>query len=228
MRKMLSTIFLLLTTSVLYSQDKNIDNLFYSSFDNIIGQRNTKLSYGFVFKEKYRKRFKDNHNFFLNDQFKKGNIHYRGELFYNIGLKYDLVEDLLILKISNNEQLISVIPEKKNVLYFLLDNLKFVHTKKLGFLEEVIETKNFSIFKKHKKNVKENKDEKFIYHTFKQITQHFILYKKNYYSIESKRDFIRIFPNQKKAINKFFKSNKFLLKNDYKNFIVKLINQLQS
>ncbi len=229
MRKMLLLIFLLLTISVVFSQKKNIDNLFYSSFDKSIDQRNTRLSYGLVFKEKYRKKIKNNHNFLFNEQFKKGNIYYRNELFYDIGIKYDLAEDNVVVKISNKEQLlVSIIPEKKFVTYFELNNLKFIYTKEYGFLEELAKQENFTVFKKHKKIVEENKDEDFIYHTFKKTTQYIILYKNYYYSVKSKRDFIKIFPDRKKNINKFFKSNKFLLKNNYGKFIVKLINQLQN
>ncbi|CAM1344640.1 hypothetical protein [Tenacibaculum amylolyticum] len=225
---LLLTFFFVISFSALCQN--NSQSLFYTSFDNTIGQSNTPLSYGTIFKETYRKRFKDNHNFFLNNQFNKGDILYRGEPYYNVQLKYDIVDDFVVLKITNQKQAISIVPDKELIKTFRIGNFKFVNTNtELGFLEEVALQDNFTVYKKHQKTSKENNDRDYRYHTFKKKKEEYLLfYQKKYYSINSKRDFTKIFPNQKKTITKFFKTNRFLLKNDYKNFVVKLMKQLQA
>ncbi|MBA6155291.1 hypothetical protein H3Z83_01950 [Tenacibaculum sp. S7007] len=210
----------------IYSQNHN-KKLFYSSFDNTVGLSNTLLSYGTLFKEKYIKRFKNNHNFFLNNKFNKGDIHYKGEPFFDVHLKYDIVDDFVVLKILNQKQNISIKPNKSLIKTFQIGNFKFVNTK-LGFLEELYVLKNFSIYKKHQKVSKENLDKLYKKYTFKEKEPQFILfYKGEYYSIKSKRDFIKIFPSKKKNIIKHYRSNKLLAKKDFKHFVIILMKQLQ-
>lgn len=227
MKKLLLLTFFCLTSFSALSQN-NSKALFYTSFDNTIGQNNTPLSYGVIYKEKYIRRFKNNHNFFLNDQFKKGSIFYRNESFYNVELKYDIVDDFVIVRIRNQKQIISIIPEKKLIKTFQIGDLKFINTK-LGFIEEVTVNDKFSIYKKYKKISHENFDQSYKQHTFKEKKAQFLLYyKEKYYAIKSKRDFIKIFPNQKKTIAKYYKSNRLLSKKDFKNFVIKLMKQLQA
>lgn len=205
----------------------NSESLFYTSFDNTIGQNNTPLSYGVIYKEKYIKKIKDNHNFFLNDKFNEGSIHYRDQPFFNVQLKYDIVNDLIILKINSQDQIPSIILDKDLVRNFRINNFRFQNTP-LGFLEEVVMLNNYSIYKKHKKISKENIDGTYKHYTFKSKNPQFILfYNGKYYTIKSKRDFIKIFPDQKKKIIKYYRSNRHLFKNSFKNFVIKLMNQLQ-
>lgn len=223
--KTLLIVLLFLVTPILFSQESKISKSFYSSFDKTIGLQNTNLSYGVIFKENYRK-LKGNHNFFFNDHFESGNITYREDSYFNVKMKYDLVDDVIILNIANKDQNISLIPEKELISKFSFYNLKFVYTKEHGFLEEKTSNKNFSIYTKHIKKAKENRDRKYIYYTFKKQYKKLLFYKDQYYFIKSKKDFITIFPKNKKTITKFYKKNKFLLKNNFDHFIVKLINEL--
>lgn len=213
-----------------FSQNKEIDSLLFTSFDKTTDLLNSKLSYGLVFEEKWRKKIKNNHNFFLSDLFQKGNIHYRGEYFFDIKLKYDIVDDLVIARITNQQQKTSIVLEKNFINKFQLNNFNFVNTfpQDYGFLEIIFVADNFSILKKHQKVSNKNTDFNFIYHTFKKKKDKYFLFLKNYYfQIESKKDFIKIFPNQKEKIIKYFKTNSTLQKNNYKTFVIKLMNQLQ-
>lgn len=225
MNKKLLLVSLFFINHFIFSQKENTNNSFYTSFDKIIGIQNTDLSYGTIFREKYIKR-KGSHNYLLNDQFTTGKIIYRGDSFFNIKMKYDLVDDIIIINITDNLNNVYIIPEKKLITRFLIHNLKFIHTQQYGFLEEIASKKTFSIYKKHIKTAKENRDRKYVYYTFKKKEKHLLFYKKKYYSINSKRDFIKIFPSNKKLITEFYRKNKFLLKNDFKNFIIKLMNKL--
>lgn len=206
-----------------YSQ--NAVSKIYTNFNNTINFNNTPIGFGELYKEKYRKK-KGNHNFFLTDQFKKGNIKYDGNYFYNINLKYDLVDDAIILNFSNLNQSISIICEKKNISSFEIDKFHFVNTEEYGFVEVLLSKENFSIFKKHKKIKKEIKDEGVMYYTFKDKREELILFYQNiYYPVSSKKDFIKIFPEEKQYIIEFFhEKNKF--KNDFKVLVSKLMNQI--
>ncbi|WP_299627954.1 hypothetical protein [uncultured Tenacibaculum sp.] len=209
----------------LLSQEQKPEQQLYSFLDNTINNVNTKLSYGDVYKEKYIKKTKNNHNFFDSSTFKKGSIIYRNEVFYDVLLKYEIVDDYVIIKLSNLKQNLSIIPGKRFVESFQIDTISFINTKQHGFLEVINSNKHFSIFRKHTKVRKDNNDNRFIHHTFKKKKDlYYILLKEQaYIPVKSKRDFIKIYPTQKKVISKFYKTNKNLLKQNFKEFLIKLM-----
>ncbi|WP_075341286.1 hypothetical protein [Tenacibaculum agarivorans] len=208
----------------LLSQDTKQHELLYSLLDNTINNVNTKLSYGTVYKEKYIKRSKETHNFFKTNVFQKGSITYRNEIFYNVFIKYDIVDDYVVLKISNLNQHISIIPEKEFVENFKIGATSFIKTKPYGFIEKIASNKHYSLFRKHRKVSKDNQDKNFVHHTFKKEKDLYILQKDEQYTIvKSKRDFIKIFPEKKKVISKFFQKHKKQLKNDFKEFSIELM-----
>ncbi|SEC92549.1 hypothetical protein SAMN04489761_3983 [Tenacibaculum sp. MAR_2009_124] len=229
MKKTLIVIFSLFGIHIALSQEKNINTQMFSLFDKTIGANNTKLSYGTVFKERYRRKLPKNHNYFKNELFSKGSINYRGERFYDINIKYDIVDDFLVAKIINHQRQVSIVPEKSLVSEFKLNGHTFINSYNvdIGFLEQLVVSNGFSVLKKHRKVSKENKDRKYRYYTFKKKgDQYYVHYLKNFYSVHSSKDFVKIFPNDKKRINKFFKKNRFLYRNDFTNFVTKLMKQL--
>ena len=222
MKKLLSTLVVLFSCFLVSGQDQSL----HEDFDKIVSVNNTKLSYGVIYKEKYRKKDKDNHNFLIDENFKKGSVLYRNQKFNNIDLKYELVDDFIVVKINNQEQQISIIPEKTLVERFVIENRSFIYSEDYGFLEELLVRDQFAVFKKHQKSVRENRDADYRYHTFRKKENTILRYKNSFYQIDTKRDFYKIFPTQKKYIATFYKSNTYLLNNDYKTFVAKLITSL--
>ncbi len=229
MKKLLLACSLVGLVSAGTCQNSNNVSEIYSSFDETLGAYNTNLSYGDVFEEQYRKITKNNHNFFLKDEFVKGSIHYRGDLFFNTELKYDIVNDIVIVRISNKSEAIAIVPEKQRIQFFKMNNSKFINTfsDEYGFLEEIVSSDNFSILKKHKKFSKEKKNLNFVHHVFKKKKDRFFLLHDNqYHEIESKKDFMNIFPDKKQIISEHFKTNKRLQKSNFVAFVSKLMNRL--
>ena len=222
MKKLLSTLVFVSCCFISFAQNQSL----FAEFDQAVGQNNTQLSYGVVYKERYRKKIKDNHNFYQDESFKKGSLIYKNEVFDNIKIKYELVDDFIVVNLKNQDQLISIIPEKSLIHLFVIDNLRFVNCGSRGFLQELLIQDLFAIYKKHKKFSKENRDADYRYHTFRKEESFILKYKDEYYPIDSKRDFNKIFPQNKKDISKFYKSNRYLLKNNYTNFVAKLITSL--
>lgn len=232
MKKLLLTGYTLFSIYTSFSQNRIIQDhsLIYASFDKTVGTLNTKLSYGVLFEEKYRKVTKNNHNFFLSDMFQKGNVRYQNEDFFDIEIKYDITNDILITRITNEQQKLSIILEKNLVKSFQISNFNFVNTfpQEYGYLEEVATFDNFSILKKHSKIVEKKTNKSFIHHTFKkEVSQYYLLYNKNFFPIKSKKDFFKIFPKQKKLIHTFFNKNSSMKKHNYKIFATKLMKQLE-
>ena len=203
-------IFLLIKFTNIYSQ--NVSS-FYTSFDQKIGISNTNLTYGVSFKEKHRTS-KNNHNYFLSNYFSDGNITYKNETFYKVKIKYDLIDDLIILNINSNKENKAILLEKEFISNFYIKNKKFINTNEFGFIEEISTDKLFSIYKKHKKKKIEKMGVNKTYYVFeKEDDDDILYYKKKYYLIKSKKDFIKLFPENKKKIKTFYKKNDFLQKN---------------
>ncbi len=229
MKKLTIFFFVIFYIQNIASQNLNTQENLYAFLDSTISNVNTKLSYGDVYKERYIKRTKNNHNFFKTNKFTEGNITYRNEVFYNTYIKYDIVNDNIILKISNLNQYISIIPEKAFVEHFSIGKAIFFNTKKYGFLEKLSQKKEFSIFRKHSKVSIENNDNNYIHHTFKKKPNVYYIYTKDeYFPVRSKKDFIRIFPEKRKNITSFFRQNKILFKSDFKKFIANLLEQIHN
>lgn len=206
---------------------QNEDSQLYNTFDNKVGNENVNLNYGVVFEEKYRKK-KGNHNYFISERYQKGQLKFRNQVFYDKYIKYELSEDLLILKVNTKSIEESIILDKSLVSEFQIAGKKFINYNDYGFLEQVYFSNTFSLLKKYHKKRKENKDGAYVYYTFKKEIKHLVDFDDKIFTVKSKKSFEREFPNQKKTISQFYKKNKFLHKNNYNKFIVELMKLITS
>ena len=65
----------------IFSQHKPESQKLFTLFDQTVGIKNTDLSYGTLFIDKYRK-LDGNHQFLNEDDFKKGTVNYQNQIFY--------------------------------------------------------------------------------------------------------------------------------------------------
>lgn len=232
--------FLLIFLSVNISNSQSISSLKkdYLWFDKQIGIENTTLFNGLRYEEKFRV-IDGNHKFYLSSEFLTGDIVYDGQPFYDIKMKYDLFEDQLIINLitnSGNNNIIKLLNTKLDG--FTLKGKEFIklHHSKIGNSNEELNgifeilSKNpkLILYKKNKKIAKKNINKEFLYYTFKNDNQYYCFTNENYYLIDSKKDWIRIFPEQKKEIQSFYNKNKMLLQSDYDTFLIQLSLKLSS
>lgn len=218
MRKTLLLLSLLMC-SFLFSQDlKSI----YNEHDHFVNLKNTDLSYGTLFVEKIKK-INGNHNYFLSEKFIKSDITYRNQKYYDINLKYDLIEDNLIVAIPDPKKNYTIILEKKMIDSFKVNNFSFIRTKEYGFLEEFFIDKKYTIYKKHSKKTDQRKLERnFFHYTFKKKEQYVFYYNNTYILVESQKDLIHYFPDKSNEIKSFYKREKELRKKKPDEFFIKL------
>lgn len=209
----------------IFAQDKS-QNL-YKAFDKIVGLKNTDLSYGKLYFEKYR-TLDGNHQYFKKNEFIAGEVKYQNQQFYDILLKYDLAEDELIVYIPSDFESRSIVLEKANLEYFIIDNITFINSKEEGLLEVLFSSKKLNLFKKNIKTKKKKLNESYVYYKFIGKNYYLIQKNDNYYPIKNKKDFYKIFPTQKKMINSFYKSNKAIQKNNLDEFYLLLATKLSN
>ena len=220
----LSLLFFLFTT-IGFSQSDFKE--YYTKFDRVVGLKNTKLSYGILYKENYR-TLKENHHYLNSDAFKKGTVTYQNETFYNVPLKYDLDTDQLIVNIKDEFETFSIQLEKSFVTTFSIKQQLFKNTKETGFNEVLFSSNAITLFKKHLKKKKKKTDQSFMYYKFIKESRYVIYYKNAYFKGNKKKDLVKVFPKQKNFIDSYYKTNKEMKKNNFDAFLTQFIQMLST
>ncbi|AUP81469.1 hypothetical protein [Flavivirga eckloniae] len=219
-----------------HSQNEQNSNNYYKWFDSVINVSNTSLLNGINFKEEYR-TIEDNNQYFLTKQFLPGNVVYDGQSYYDIPMKYDIHNNELIIRLTDEKGHYLVIQlTKKHIENFKIDNHKFINADQLkldipvfsreGFYEVLFHNSNLSLFKKHIRDKRERLGDKFSYIEFVYKSKFLIKHNNKISNIRSKKDLIRLLPEQKKAINAFYDKNRVLRKSNYDTFLINLLKHL--
>lgn len=203
-------------------------------FDSKIGQNNTKLYNGYVYKEKFRTIDKS-HKFYSSYDFTPIDIIYDGQPFYDVLGKYDTFEDQLIVKLPKNSDFVIIELIRPKLTSF---NYKGKIFNKISmqldsnlvenlFAEKLVENKNTTLYKKHfKERIEKVGDNNITYSSFRPKEKYIIKFNNEYNYIKSKGDLIKLFPNKKKTINKFYAKNKRLFKNNKSSFFTFIVRDV--
>jgi len=216
----------------------------YIWFDEIVGNGNLAIYNGTIFEEKF-KAPENNHRFLLDDTYHLGNLIYDNQPYYNIYLKYDIHEDQVIAKLAYKTNFLFIKLIKEKITSFEIDNsntaifntqLSFISSetkpkvsekKFTGFYQVLHQFDEILLLKKNFKKRGEIILNNFVYSNFLDKGYFVILRNNNYFEVNSKYDFINIFPNQKKYISIFYRRNRKLLRTDKDQFYTNLMKDLQ-
>ena len=224
--------FLFFSVAVRCQVDEKQKDLF-KWFDSKIGDENRSIYDGVVHKVKYKTK-NGNHKYFKSSKFLEGNIIYDNQPYYDIMMNYDIYEDELIVKLSDqlgNTSNIELM--KRKIKGFSILGHQFTKIeipaedkKESGsyeFYEIVLEKEQLNLYIKHHKTRKKKMDSKFTYSFFeKGDSNYLLLIDSKYHKIKKKKNWIYVFPNQKKTINTFYKKNKTMLKTNKNEFMLRL------
>ncbi|MCL9807974.1 hypothetical protein [Flavobacterium luminosum] len=229
----LTVIYLFFFNLTSYSQIKK-DTL-YNWFDTQTGLVSLPLYNGSIHLN-YDKTSENHHRYWILNEFQTGTVNYDNQVFNNLSIKYDILEDELILMPQNQDYKIAINTKKDLILYFILNQTKFVnldhHKNKNSFLKgfyaEHFTSPKLSLYIKHYKKKRDLIKNDRILREY-DYYQNFILeFKDNFFIIHSKKDVIRIFPDIKEKINAFYTSNTNLEKNNKIRFMEQLIQYINS
>lgn len=204
------------------------------TYDSIIGKENLLITNGLFHANNYRI---NNHRniYFYDENFTIGSINYLGENYFNLKLKYDSFNDDLVYRPTGNSEKSGIILIKNNIESFEIHGSRFVNLNNFrseknklieGFYEEKIKRNLFTFYVKHYKSTKEIFVNKSVLHEFYD-EKYFIIHKgDDFYKISSKNSIIKLFPDQKKYINQFFKDNDDLKKSNKVLFFTNLFQNI--
>lgn len=201
----------------------------YNWFDGVVGKENTGLLNGIEYVEQHvtvNQWQKTLGGIFYNP----GTVVYDGQPYYNVDMKYNVYDDLLLVRASGSKPLQL---HKSRVQEFSLDGYDFININAdttaavHGFYEVMMETDNFSLLKKHKKWGKKFLDRSYTYFEFYDAAPGYaVAMGENYHPANSRREVIRAFPDHRREIRRFYRERRKQARNNPDDFMIELAGRL--
>lgn len=210
------------------------NNTDYKVYDSLIAYENSNIFNGLEYVDQYRSLNVKNHKFYNSYDYLNGFVIYNEQPYFNIKMKYDLLNDLVILEFVN-KKVTSLSLNSSLVSQFVLNNNKFVKLDKTevlapfygnGFFKEGYKGTLYSLFIKYRKKKIEKIRNKKVYYVFKDNEVYILFYKNKFYRINSKKDIVNAIPEREKEILDYYGSNKRLFKKNKQQFLLKLLTKL--
>lgn len=181
---------------------------------------------------KYYNRYSNapGHPFFMDDQFKQGKVIVNGILYDNILIKFDIVNQEVVLQFSyiygGNDQ---IVLDSENVSEFELDGKSFRKYKLPGkgntFLQVVVEDKITCLYSWRKLLLSQRYSLEDPYMYSDQKSKSYLLINRQLIEYRGKKSFINIFPGElQQDIKRFLKTKNIKLNSASDNTVRQLIN----
>ena len=159
-------------------------------------------------------RTNEQHPFFGEFDWQEGEVFYNGEFYDNITLLYDLTSDNVIIEHYYNGQEIMLIKAKVEKFRILENHFVNLNGSSLlpglsdpGFYRLVYDGPT-RLLARHKKQIEEKIETNRVEVYFTPRTRYFVLKDGAYTRVSKKKDFFRLFPDQKQALRSFLAEKK--------------------
>ncbi|SHF45238.1 hypothetical protein SAMN05444483_101163 [Salegentibacter echinorum] len=231
-------LFILLCPTVFtcLNAQSNTEKELFNHFDAVIGIENTGLYNGVAYNE-FHKIDREQHKFLFSNEMHEGEITYNGQTYFNIPLKYNIYDDVVLVKLQHDllTHTFQLITEK--IGGFKVKNSEFIRINKqnengeIDGIYEVLwsnENHRLVLLKKHrlKENVKLNRGEVSVY-TYKKDDSEFVIKRdEKLFSVKTRDDFQELFPKYKKDISQFYKNQRSLRRSNPEKFLTNLMSFL--
>ncbi len=229
----LSLIALSLFFSISVFSQKSDHQSLYEQFDTAIGKQNLSIYNGTIHINTF-KSINNTHRYYNSDKYVSGFISYEGQAYTDVALKYDLLNDIVIIKVQgdNNKLGINSITDKTES--FSIYGKKFVNLNYnsvapkfvSGFYEEEILNDKITFYTKYNKYNIEVLQSNGVFYKFEESQTFVFRFQNNYYQLGSKTDAVAIFPKLEKDIDAFYEKNTALENAGKKLFYKTLLNNI--
>jgi hypothetical protein len=233
-KKIVFPVILLLFSHLLRAQGKT-DGSLYTYFDNAVGLTNLGINNGTIHLNPY-KPYDRSHRYHVSENYFPGSVFYDGQLYPNENLRYDIFKDVLVVKVSgqNNSTGINLIPEKTK--YFTLNNKIFAnltYAQKTpefvkGFYEEYSADTPVTLYTKYHKDRIEVLTIEGLQYKYEFTSDYIFRYKGNFYKIKNADSFSDVFPANEKSIKDYYDTGRELEKTDRTQFMKNMVNHINN
>ncbi len=208
------------------AQEVRDASLFYNWFDEKIGVENLGLYDGSIYTDNFV-IVSEKHQFFNSSDLSLGTVTYNGQTYYDQQIKYDLYLDQLLITPKNKTSALLVLLESSRIDRFSIEGRHFIRvdmylkesSKPSGFCEIIAKNNASMLVRKYRKTLRDRAGSKSVYQEFVQLTNFYLLMNDTSYSVNSKGEWISVFPKKKKAIKEFYKKHNTLKKTDMNGFM---------
>lgn len=225
-------LFLLLLPLLASSQltSNNADT--YTWFDKKVGYENTGLLNGVEYLEKHI-TINEKHQFFRSAYFLTGNISYKGQPYFQLPVKYNVFDDLLLVKLKKREGEATFELHKESIDAFSIGSQRFVNVREeadkreiSGFYEILLEREQFQLLKKHRKKRKKLLDRDFTYYEFEEDEPLYAVHFNNKYAWVNTQNEVQVLFDNQPLIRQYYRANKNLYKIDRDKFMTGLFQEI--
>ena len=207
----------------------------YQYYNTIVGIENTGLFNGIEYIDN-KAVLNDHNKFFIPaSSFTKGWIVYDNQYYPNIKMKYNLVDDRVLVELGDDNrqstfQLITAKIKEFGLAGHIFFRLKGNGGVPEGFYEKIYSDGTRFIYKKLRKKEFRRMDKQYLYYEYFQDKPSYFYVNANdeAFSLNSANDFIKIFPEKKKSIRKFYREQKILYKQNLDKFNQMLMTTIVS
>lgn len=165
-----------------------------------------------------------NQPYYKDSGFSKGNLVFKNIAYDDIGMRFDLHKDQLVVVSPKG---FNIVPDSKEIEKFYLHGKTFVRktnadTKEIkeGFYILLHDGKTLKLFCKESVSLTYAD---FAYH-FKPQSNYFVFYNNHYYPVKDQKSLTKLFPQLKKQIEKYTKENKLNFKKNTAQSLVLTVN----
>lgn len=218
-----------------FSQSKLSKSAYYEYYDLSVGAINNSIYNGLEYLDEDRSLNIDNHKFYSSYNFLPGSIVYGKQPFYDLKIKYDLLEDIVVLEFINikvnhlglNSSMIEsfVIGDDLFVRLPKDETLKPFYGN--GFFKVAYKGNSISLYVKHTKTRIEKIRNKKIFSSFKEDMKYFVKNNNIFFEVNKIKEVIKAIPSKENQIRAFYKKNSNLYKRNKNQFLVMLIKSLE-
>jgi len=177
----------------------------------------------------YDKSYLEGHQFYRTDDGTEGTILYDGAQYSQVPFLYDLVLDQVIIEHPESSYRLSLITEK--VKGFSLLGHTFIRLEQdslsgspitTGF-HDLLVTGNTQVLVRRTKNIQERATMNGMEGEFHTKDKYYIQQHNRYYQVHSKKSVLQLFPDHKKELQKYARSNQLKFRKKREMAIMKLI-----
>lgn len=228
-------IFLFLTIFLIQlCKAQNVD--VYEYYSEITGIENSVLFNGVQYLDHEKTINEKNKFLFTSPDYNKGSIHYDGQCFPNVLLKFNLVDDRLLIKLPLDGSMVNFELIAEKVSKFSIGDHEFQkiefsdeNLELSGFHEKLFQKQDFQLYKKHLKSKNRELDKDFVYYEYTSIApDYFIRNGDKFLEVNSRGDFIQAFPELKELIRDQYRSKKDLRKRNMDAFMIQLLENIMN
>lgn len=167
------------------------------------------------------------HQYFAIDEPIQGSLLYNGVFYDDVLMRYELVQDDLMVTYPGNE--FKIIIKKADIDWFHIDGhlFKKFETGQLSGFYDIIYNSKQQVLVKRTKILEEEIRDQTLNRQFVQKNQYYIKNGEEVYPVSSKRSLLNYFENDKREIRKMLKKGKVKYRKDPENTILRTMEYMK-